>query len=119
MIRNDGAFQRAPRPLIGWATALLCFVLAGFVIAVLAAIAIGFWKTAAQGQGVPDMTGGLAALIAALVPAWGISAQWMHTRSSERRTEIAYGRASSAPPFVPANDLPPSPDGGPRPGDSA
>lgn len=117
MIRNDGAFQRAPRPLIGWATALLCFVLAAFVIAVLGAIAVGFWLTAARGQGVPDMTGGLAALVAALVPAWGIAAQWMHTRSVERRTEIVQG-GSAPPPFVPAGPLPASPDGAPRPGDS-
>lgn len=114
-MRQDGPFQRAPRPLIGWATVMLLLAMVLFVIAVLAAIALGFWLTAARGQGVPDMTGGLAALIAALVPAWGIAAQWMHTRSQERRTEI-HVRGSAPGPFDSSGDA--SMDRGPHPGDS-
>ena len=108
----EGAFHRAPRPLIGWVTVLLLLTCALFVMAVMGAIALGFWKTAAQGRGVPDMTGGLAALIAALVPAWGIAAQWLHTRSMERRTQMGVGQAPEGP-FASSNSA-----DGPRPGDS-
>lgn len=119
---NDGAFHRAPRPLIGWATFVLVIGLVIFALAIMAAIAVGFWMTAARGHGVPNLTGGIenfGTLLIAIFGAGGLGGWWMQTRSTERRTEIAYGRAPSAPPFVPANDLPPSPDGAPRAGDSA
>lgn len=114
----EGAFARAPRPLIGWVTVVLILACTLFVIAVLAAIGVGFWLTAAKGQGVPDMTGGLAVLIGALVPAWGIAAQWMHTRSRERRDEIAWGTAPNTP-FAPAPpSAPPDDVSGPRPAEN-
>ena len=106
--RDDGAFHRAPRPLIGWAGVLLIVICVLFVGAIAAAIAVGFWLTAARGNGVPDMTGGLAVLLPAVATAWGMVAQWMHTRSAERREEIRAG--SVAPPFPqPAPSAPPSP----------
>ena len=114
----EGAFHRAPRPLIGWVTVVLILSCTVFVCAVLAAIALGFWLTAGKGQGVPDMTGGLAVLITALVPAWGVAAQWLHTRSREKRDEIAFG-GQAAPPFAPAPpSTPPDDVSGPRPGEN-
>ena len=112
---NDGAFHRAPRPLIGWAGVVLVTICTLFVTVVLAAIGIGFWLTAARGQPVPDFTGGLAVLITALAPACGFIGQWMHTRSRERRDEIAFSGGQAAQnPTITAG---PSPDG-PRAGDS-
>lgn len=113
--RDDSAFHRAPRPLIGWAGVLLIVICVLFVAAVAAAIAVGFWMTAAQGQGVPDMTGGLAVLLPAVATAWGMVAQWMHTRSAERREEIR-ATGQSAPPFPsPAPSAPSSPTSPPDP----
>lgn len=105
--RNDGAFQRAPRPLIGWVGVVLILACTLFACAVLAAVALGFWMTAAKGQGVPDMTGGLAMLIPALATAWAGVAQWMHSRSAERREEIRQGQ-SGGPFPSPAPSAPPS-----------
>lgn len=108
----DGYFQRAPRPLIGWVTVILAVALTLFVCAVLAAVAIGFWMTAARGQGVPDMTGGIGnmgALIAAITGAGGIGAAIFNQRHIERRDQIARGGGPG--PF-------PSSADGPRPGDS-
>lgn len=102
---------------MGWAGVVLLLTCVVFVIAVLTAIGVGFWLTAAKGQGVPDMTGGMAVLITAIIPAWGMVAQWMHTRSRERRDEIAWGQG--APPFPQSAPQQASPDElGPRPGDS-
>ena len=114
--RTDGALHRAPRPLMGWAGVVLLVICVVFAGAVMAAIALGFWLTAARGLGVPDMTGGLAALIAALVPAWGLVGQYLSTRSRERRDEIAYGGGRAEPPFDPSPPSPPVyPDTWPNP----
>lgn len=96
--QNDGAFRRAPRPLIGWATAILAVGLVLFVLVVLAAIATGFWLTIGRGQGVPNVTGGienLATIVAAIFGAGGLGGWWMQNRSAERREEV---RAGNAPP---------------------
>lgn len=102
------AFRRAPRPLIGWAAVILMVMCLAFLGVVFFAIGTGLLLTAAKGQGVPDMTGGLAMLIPAMATAWGVVAQWMHTRSAERREET---RAGVAPP----SPFPPSPPSGPPP----
>lgn len=102
-----------------WATVALVSALVLFVMAVLAAIATGFWLTAGRGQGVPNLTGGLGdfgALIAALLGAGGLGGLIFGQRHRERMDQQARGQV--APPFVPAEPLPPSPDGAPRPGDS-
>lgn len=114
MTEPQSAFRRAPRPLIGWVGVVLIVVCTVFVTTVLAAIALGFWLTAAKGEGVPDMTGGLAVLITALVPAWGMVSQWMHTRSRERREETRAGVAPR-PPFPSSPE--PEPETWPRPYD--
>lgn len=101
---GDGAFHRAPRPLIGWAGVVLVTVCVSFIAAVLGAMAVGFWMTAARGQGVPDFTGGLVALIPAIAAAWGALAQWMNQRHVERRDQIARGVAPDIP-FAPSPPL--------------
>ena len=109
--RPEGAFHRAPRPLIGWAGVVLIVICVVFIAAIAAAIAVGFWLTAARGQPVPDLTGGLAVLLPAVATAWGMVAQWMHTRSRERRDEIAFGGAPR-PPFDPSPQSGDVPGGG-------
>ena len=82
-------------------------------LAIMAAIAMGFWLTAARGQPVPNLTGGIenfGALITAIFGAGGLGGLWMHTRSIERRTQIGSGQQPPAP-F-------PSSAEGPRPGDT-
>lgn len=114
MLPPEGAFHRAPRPLVAWVTVILAVVLTLFVCAVLSAVAVGFWLTAARGTGVPDMTGGLGnmgALIAAITGAGGIGAAIFNHRHIERRDQIARGGGPAAP-------FDPSPPQGPRPGDS-
>lgn len=117
MTQPQSAFRRAPRPLIGWATALLVIGLVLFVLAVLAAIATGFWLTIGRGQGVPNVTGGienLGTIIAAIFGAGGLGGWWMQTRSGERREEIRAGQ--SVPPFPSQQPSAPPPDAfDPRP----
>lgn len=107
MTEPDSAFRRAPRPLIGW-----LYVLAGFAalaLVILLAIpllrAVNRW---ADGEPVDWM--GFAAIASVAAGAIGQivaqGAQWMHTRSAERREEIRAGQSVS--PF----------SDGPRPGDS-
>ena len=110
MTQPQSAFRRAPRPLIGWVGVLLIAICTAFIAVVLYAIAMGFLLTAAKGEGVPDMTGGLAVLLPAVATAWGMVAQWLHTRSRERREEIRAGQ--SAPPFPQPPPSEPSPTGG-------
>lgn len=113
MTRPEGAFHRAPRPLTAWAGTLLTIGLTLFTLAVLTAIALGFWRTAAQGLPVPDLTGGLAnfaPVLASLGGAGGLAALIFRQRHVERRDEIARGSAPSAP-------FAPSPPSGPQPDD--
>ena len=119
MTEPQSAFRRAPRPLLGWAAVLLMFMCLAFVGVVFVAIGLGLMRTAALGQPAPDMTGGLAMLIPAIATAWGVVAQWLHTRSRERRTEIEVGGQASSP-FVPPPPSGPPPDdvSGPRPGEN-
>jgi len=113
----DGAFHRAPRPLIGWATVILVLGLVTFLLAIMAAIAMGFWQTAAKGQGVPNLTGGIenfGTLLIAVFGAGGLGGLWMQNRHNERRDEIARGTAPNSP-FVPSE---PPPESWPRPGEN-
>ena len=112
----DGPLQRAPRPLIGWAGAFLVFVLTLFVAAVCAAIALGFWMTAARGEAVPDFTGGLAVLITAIAPVAGALHHFLQNRSRERRDSIAYSGGQAPPPFQSPAGSEPDPENWPRPG---
>lgn len=99
---------------------MLVCVLVLFICAVLAAVAVGFWMTAARGQGVPDMTGGLGnlgALIAAITGAGGIGAAIFNQRHVERMDQQARGTAPNSPFDPSAPSVAPSSEG-PRPGDS-
>lgn len=115
MTRPEGAFHRAPRPLILWAGALLVIGGTVFVLVVLAAIALGFWLTAAKGQGVPDLSGGLGVIGGAFVAVGTFIAQVLSQRHRERMDQQARGLPPGGPLASPP--LGPSPDG-PRPGDS-
>lgn len=106
MTTPEGAFHRAPRPLILWAGMLFVAGLAVFVLVVLTAIALGFWKTAAQGAPPPDFSGGLQVIAGAAAVVSGIVAQVLGSRSRERRDQIAFG-GSAPPPFVPPPISPP------------
>ena len=64
MSTQDGWFHRGPRPSIGWVVVALCVICFLFLCVVLFAVAAGFLLTAARGQAVPDMTGGLGNLAA-------------------------------------------------------
>lgn len=109
----EGAFYRAPRPLISWAGVLLCLTLVLFVIAVLAAIALGFWATAARGLGVPDFTGGLAILIPAVAGVIFQASQVLSQRHRERMDQQARGTAPGAPFVSPPSGGEVNPHGGP------
>ncbi len=114
----DGAFHRAPRPLIMWVGVLLVAGGTVFVLVIMAAIALGFWKTAAQGQGVPDLSGGLGVLAGAVATVGTFIFQVLGQRHSERRDEIARGTAPNSP-FAPAPpSAPPDDVSGPRPGEN-
>lgn len=116
----EGAFHRAPRPLVGWVTVVLVLGLVLFLLAIMAAIATGFWLTAARGQTVPNLTGGIenfGTLLIAVFGAGGLGGLWMQSRSRERRDEIAFGGAPQAPfppspPSTPPPVEPQHPDGG-------
>ena len=115
MTQPQSAFQRAPRPLTMWATTILVCVLVAFVAAVLAAIAIGFWLTAARGEPVPNLTGGLesfGAVLAALFGAGGLGGMIFGQRHRERMDQQARGTAPDLPfPSAAPSDSP-TPEGG-------
>ena len=107
--RPEGWMHRAPRPLVMWLAVLMVFLVLMFFIGVGSAIVLAFQKAAEAGNSVPDMSGGLAAVLtgmAALLPALASFWQIFNQRHIERRDEIARGSAPS--PFDPA----PTSDGG-------
>lgn len=114
----EGAFHRAPRPLMGWTGFLLAAVCVLFLLA-LAGIVIFAMARWATGQHV-DLAG-FAAVLGAAVPAGAYVSQmaqaWMNARHAERMDQQQRGVAPTVP-FVPPEPLPPSPDATPRPGDS-
>lgn len=118
MIPQEGAFHRAPRPLMGWTGFTLAAVCVLFLLA-LAGIVLFAMARWATGQHV-DLAG-FAAVLGAAVPAGAYVAQmaqtWMNARHTERMDQQARGAAPEVP-FVPSTPLPPSPENGPRPGDS-
>lgn len=98
----EGAFHRAPRPLIMWAGFLLVAGGIVFLFAVGAAIALGFWATAPRGQPVPDMSGGLGIIATAVATVGAFVMQVLQARHRERRDEIAFGGAPANPTISPA-----------------
>ena len=118
MTQPDGAFQRAPRPLIGWGGVALIFVCILFLLAVTIIAVFALWRWS-NGQPV-DLTG-FAALVGAAVPAgaavWRLVEQYLMTRHWERMDQQGRGTAPNAP-FVPSPPSEPpfegvNPHGGP------
>lgn len=111
--------HRAPRPLILWGgvamVAVAIIAVALFLGRIGGAIALAFERSAASGQPVPDMSGGLPALLSVVGPLIGgaFAFIWrvLSQRHVERRDQIGRGQAPG--PF----DSSPY-EGGPRPGDS-
>lgn len=119
-VRGDGAFQRAPRPLMGWGgVALVCVCL--LILLAISAIALyALWRWA---NGLPvDLTGFAAVMSAATAAGtaiWSLVKNYLQTRSYERVEQIRAGVAPAAP-FVPppssggtVNDSQINPHGGP------
>lgn len=119
---HEGFLHRAPRPLILWGGVLLVVLgalgFAAFLYRIGTAIADAYERAAETGSDVPNMDGGLPALITAVVGFLGMVMpyvmQAMSQRHSERRDQIARGSApgpfSQPPPSMPSS--PDHPDGG-------
>lgn len=113
MTRPEGWLHRSPRPLLMWCAVLMVVLVLLFFIGVGLAILTAFQRAAETGQPVPDMSGGLAAVLtglAALLPALGTFFQIFNQRHVERRDQISRGQAPG--PFAPAPPSEPSPTGG-------
>jgi hypothetical protein len=113
MTQPEGAFRRAQRPLIGWVYVVMGVASLVFVILLAMPVlrAVNRW---ADGESVDWMGFAAIASVAAgaLGPIIAQGAQWMHTRSAERREEIRAGGPAPAP-FVPSPPSePPTPEGG-------
>ena len=119
MTRPEGWMHRAPRPLIMWGgvalVAVAVIAVALFLGRIGGAIALAFERSATSGQPVPDMSGGLPALLSVVGPLLGsaVAFIWrgMSQRHRERMDQQARGQWPG--PF----DSSPA-EGGPRPGDS-
>lgn len=110
---RDGWVHRAPRPLMMWLAVICVLLVLLFFVGIGSAILIAFQRAAETGQNVPDMSGGLSAVLtglAALLPALGAFWQVFNQRHVERRDQIARGGGPDGP-FAPS---PPSesPSGG-------
>lgn len=106
---REGWLHRAPRPIVMWLAVTMVVLVLAFFVAIGTAIATAFQRAAETGQPVPDMSGGLAAVLtglAALLPALASFWQIFNQRHVERRDTIA--RGGGPPPF----DSSPSPTGG-------
>ena len=97
-----------------WLAVIMVLCVLAFFIAIGSAIATAFHRAAETGQPVPDMSGGIAAVmsgLAALLPALATFWQIFNQRHTERRDEIARGGAPSPFPSPPSPPEP-SPTGG-------
>lgn len=121
MTQPEGFLHRAPRPLILWGGVLVVALgavgFAIFLFRIGTAIADAYERAAQTGQNVPDMGGGIAALLTAvagfLATLWPV-VQGMSQRHTERMDQQARGQV--APPFPPSPPSgPPDDVGGPRP----
>jgi TRAP-type C4-dicarboxylate transport system permease small subunit len=97
-----------------WLAVVMVLFVIVFFVAIGAAIVTAFNRAATTGAPVPDMSGGLSAVLtglAALLPALATFWQIFNQRHTERRDEIARGGAPG--PFPPgAQSAEPSPTGG-------
>lgn len=121
MTRPEGWLHRGPRPLLMWLAVIMVMLVLAFFVGVGVAILTAFQRAAESGAPVPDMSGGLAAVLtgmAALLPALGTFFQIFNQRHVERRDQVA--RGSAPPPFAPPSPpgAPPDDLQGPRPGEN-
>lgn len=111
MISNNGAFRRAPRPLIGWGGVVLVIVCIVFLLILISIATFAMWRWA-NGQPIDLM--GFAAVLgqatAAGAAVWSLVKNFILTRHGERMEEIRTGVAPNSP-FVPAPSSP-EPSGG-------
>ena len=122
MTRPEGWLHRSPRPLILWGGVVLVVLgaigFSVFLYRIGTAVADAYERAATTGQNVPDMGGGIAALLTAvagfLATLWPI-VQGMQQRHVERMDQQARGQV--APPFDPSPPSEPDWDG-PRPGEN-
>lgn len=98
-----------------WLAVVACVLVLLFFVGIGIAILTAFDRAATSGLPVPDMSGGLAAIaaaLAALLPALAQFFQVFNQRHIERRDQIAQG-GGGPPPFDQAPPSPgPSPTGG-------
>lgn len=98
MSYHEGPLHRAPRPLLMWLAVIMVILVLAFFVGIGAAILTAFHRAAETGQNVPDMSGGLSAVLtglAALLPAMAAFWQVLNQRHVERRDTIARGQAPS------------------------
>lgn len=120
--QREGWLHRSPRPLILWGGVLLVVLgalgFSVFLFRIGTAIADAYERAAQTGQPVPEMGGGIAALLTAVAgfaaTLWPI-VQGMQQRHAERMDQQA--RGSAPPPFPPSQPSEPDYDG-PRPGEN-
>lgn len=101
---REGWVHRAPRPLMMWLAVLCVMLVLLFFVGIGSAILIAFQKAAETGANVPDMSGGLSAVLtglAALLPALATFWQVFNQRHVERRDQIARGGGPESP-FAPS-----------------
>jgi hypothetical protein len=94
-----------------WLAVVMVVLVLLFFVGIGVAILTAFQRAAEAGTSVPDMSGGLAAVLtgmAALLPALASFWQIFNQRHVERRDTIA--RGGGPPPFGSS-----PPEGGPRP----
>lgn len=104
----DGAFHRAPRPLIGWGGIALIIVCLLFLVALAAIALYALWRWA---NGLPVDLVGFAAVLGSAVPAgaaiWDMVKRYLFARHVERMDQQARGTAPGLPfPQPPPSGLP-------------
>lgn len=115
-IRPEGWVHRGPRPLLLWLGVALAVVaiigVAAFLYRIGNAIALSYEHAATNGQAVPDMSGGLPALITAIVGFLSmVMPQVLNALTARNRQRIEEVRRGTAPPPFASSP----PEGGPRP----
>lgn len=108
-VRPDGAFHRAPRPLIGWGGVVLVAFCLLFLAALGGIFLYAIWRWA---NGLPLDLMGIAAVLTAAVPAgaaiWSFVKRYLFDRHMERMDQQARGTA----PGLPFPQPPPASPGG-------
>lgn len=106
-------FWRLPRPLMMWLAIIVIVLIILFFVGIGTAIVYAYQQAALESRSVPDMSGGIAAIISSLgvlIPALASAAQVFSQRHRERMDQQARGLPiDGARPFPQSE---PSPTGG-------